>query len=256
MTTTSIPLRVHPEARLPRQGRVRTFLRKLRILGLKGIVLVLFNRLTGRVSLVRFRLPGLPHAAYLRLGAGDFREYWRVFEDQELAFDLDSPRVIVDAGSRAGLSAAWWASRYPMATIYAVEMERSNFAVLDLNSAPYLNIVPVRAAIAGQVGKISIPGAAYDHVGVNLSDTPDGEQFVAGVTVGRFLDHYYVDRADVLKLTVDQKLEDEIFEDGPNWLERVEALILGARHESARSKAATARFPVRWQRGGTLLYAR
>ncbi len=52
------------------------------------------------------------------------------------------PRVIVDAGGRAGLSAAWYASRYPGATIYAVEMERSNFAVLDLNSAPYLNIVP------------------------------------------------------------------------------------------------------------------
>ena len=245
MTTTSLHLRAPSEARTPRQGRLRTFIRKLRVLGLKGIGLMLLNRLTGRVSLTRFRLPGLPHATYLRVGAGDFREYWRVFEDQELAFDLSSPRVIVDAGSRAGLSAAWWASRYPMATIYAVEMERSNFAVLDLNAAPYLNIVPVRAAIAGAVGKLSIPSAAYGHVGVNLGDTPDGEQFVTGITVGRLLDHYYVERADVLKLTVDRDLEDEIFQDGANWQHRVEALVLGARDEEQVLQSATAQFPVR-----------
>jgi len=46
--------------------------------------------------------------------------------------------------------------------------------------------VPVRAAIAGQVGKLSIPSAAYGHVGVNLSDTPDGEQFVAVACGGNF----------------------------------------------------------------------
>ena len=86
--------------------------------------------------------------------------------------------------------------------------------------------------------------------------TPDGEQFVTGITVGRLLDHYYVERADVLKLTVDRDLEDEIFQDGANWQHRVEALVLGARDEEQVLQSATAQFPVRRQRGSTRLYAR
>ncbi|MGE0059801.1 MAG: hypothetical protein AB7P33_06330 [Dehalococcoidia bacterium] len=234
-----------------RPGGLRSAGRKLRVLGLRGIGLALLHRLTGRVSLTQLQLPGLPHPVYLRIGTRDFRDYWRAFEDQELAFDLRGPRVIVDGGSGAGFSALWFASRYPMATVYAIEMERSNFAVLDLNSAPYLNIVPARAAISGQMGKLIIPNPGRGHWGFRLTDAPEGGQTVTGITMGRLLDHYNLDRVDVLKLDIDMGLADEVFEDGSNWVHRVDTIVAAQRMNGEAFTAATAGFPVRWQRGST-----
>ncbi len=251
MTTTSIPLHSRPHADAERSGRLRTAGRKLRVLGLRGIGLALLHRLTGRVSLTQLQLPGLPHPVFLRIGTRDFRDYWRAFEDQELAFDLRGPRVIVDGGSGAGFSALWFASRYPMATVYAIEMERSNFAVLDLNSAPYLNIVPARAAISGHMGKLIIPNPGTGHWGFRLTDAPEGGQTVTGITMGRLLDHYNLELVDVLKLDIDEGLADEVFEDGPNWVHRVDTIVASEGIDGEAFAAATAAFPLRWQRGTT-----
>jgi hypothetical protein len=135
-------------------------------------------------------------------------------------------------------------------------MERANFAVLDLNSAPYLNIVPVRAAIAGQLGKLSIPSSDGGHVGVNLADTPDGEQFVTGITVSRLLDHYGAHSADLIRLTQDDRLTDEVLEDCPNWLQRVAAVALDADAGDNPLNPAATLFQSLQQRGRTRLYSR
>jgi FkbM family methyltransferase len=249
MTTTSIPIRIRPDVRLQRPGRLRTIWLKLRVLGFRGAGLHVLHRLTGRVSLARFNLPGLEHPAYLRIGTADFGDYWRTFIEGELEFDLRSPRVIIDGGSGGGLSALWFATRYPMATVYAIEMERANFAVLDLNSAPYLNIVPARAAISGQVGMLLIPKPGTGHWGFRLTDRPDGGQTVTGITVGRLLDHYNLDRVDILKLGIDEELAEEVFADAANWIDRVDAIIADEHEDTTALDLATPSFPVRWQRG-------
>lgn len=255
MTTTSLPLPTRPGPGLASPGRLHTFVRKLRFLGLRGTGLMLLHRLTGRVSLVRFQVKDLPHPLYLRIGTRDFRDYWRTFEDQELAFDYRPPRVILDGGSGAGLSAVWFATRFPMATVYAVEMERSNFAVLDLNSAPYLNIVPARAAVSGQVGKLLISEPQRGHLGFRLTDGPEGGQTVAGITVGRLLDHYNIEQLDLLKLTIDKDLADEVYADGENWSARVGAIVIDGE-EPASLQSLAAAFPVRAQRGHKRHFAR
>jgi FkbM family methyltransferase len=256
MTTTSIPLRVRPEPVYQSAGRFRTAWRRLRALGPRGCGLLFLHRVTGRIFLARFVLPGLEHPVHLRIGTNDFRDYWRTFVEGELDFDLGSPRVIVDGGSGAGLSTVWFASRYPMATVYALEMERSNFAVLDLNSAPYLNIVPARAAISGQVGMLLIANPGTGHWGFRLTDGPEGGQTVAGITLGRLFDHYGLDRVDVLKLGIEDSLAEEVFEDAANWIGRVDAIICSEQGDTPAAEAATAAFPVRSKRGGTRFFSR
>jgi FkbM family methyltransferase len=228
--------------------------RRLRLLGLRGCGLVVLHRLTGRVSLGRFQIAGLPHPVHLRIGTHDFRDFWRTFEEGDIDFDLGNPRVIVDAGAGSGVSAVWFAVRYPMATVYAVEMERANFAVLDLNTAPYLNIVPARAAIAGHVGKLIIAEPGKGHWGFQLTDGPEG-QAVTGITVGRLLDHYNCDHADVVKLSIDDALTEEVIEDAPNWLHRVDSLVIEDQAEMA-ADAILARFPVRQRLGRQRFYSR
>ena len=55
--------------------------------------------------------------------------------------------VIVDAGANIGLSALWFAARYPEAKIFAVEPDDANQAMLRRNASETPMIVPLHGAI-------------------------------------------------------------------------------------------------------------
>src|SRR5438477_2567010 len=55
--------------------------------------------------------------------------------------------IIIDAGANIGLSARWFATRYPHARVYAVEPDEANLLVLRRNSQGFPNINVVRGAL-------------------------------------------------------------------------------------------------------------
>jgi FkbM family methyltransferase len=64
--------------------------------------------------------------------------------------------IIVDCGANIGISAVWFANRFPNATVVAVEPEPRNFDLLERNTAAYPNIVPVRAAVSDRRAHVSL----------------------------------------------------------------------------------------------------
>ncbi len=65
--------------------------------------------------------------------------------------DLSEPGVIIDAGANIGTSSIFFARKYPGARIFAIEPETSNFTLLKKNTRKYRNIVPIKAAIWGNI---------------------------------------------------------------------------------------------------------
>jgi FkbM family methyltransferase len=64
--------------------------------------------------------------------------------------------VIVDAGANIGLSALWFAARYPEAKIYAVEPDDANKDMLTRNVAGNPMIVPLHGAIWDRPSRLKI----------------------------------------------------------------------------------------------------
>lgn len=92
------------------------------------------NRLTGK-------------HVFLRPGTADQEIYHGVFISREYDIDLGAPLFIVDAGAHIGLSSVFFASKYPNATVIAIEPEPSNFEILLTNVSNYTNIQPVQAGL-------------------------------------------------------------------------------------------------------------
>ncbi len=67
--------------------------------------------------------------------------------------EVVSPRVIVDAGGNIGLSAIYFATRFPEATVYTIEADPETFQRLKANTAQCNNIVPINAALTARDGE-------------------------------------------------------------------------------------------------------
>src|SRR5579883_1485462 len=90
--------------------------------------------LTRRVTTVSAPLKATGSRCWFRHRSSDLACLQKVLFKQEyrLPFDL-APRVIVDAGANIGAASLYFATRFPEATILALEPEQSNFQLLRKN---------------------------------------------------------------------------------------------------------------------------
>ena len=122
-----------------------------------------------RGELYDVRVPGLPCPVALRAGTSDARVLRQIFVEEELEFRLEGePQLIVDAGANIGLSSIYLATRYPTATIVALEIDTRNFAILNRNVRPYPSILPRCVGLwSGRTRlKVANPEAADVNAGV------------------------------------------------------------------------------------------
>src|SRR5436190_21998125 len=117
-------------------------LRKIRhyhsVLGLPGVMVFLFAKVSGMRPLFCKNLAGIRHPVYVRIGTTDLSVLKQVLVERQYDFSLPvTPKVIVDAGANIGLSAVFFANKYPAAVIFAIEPEESNFKVLEKNVSAY-----------------------------------------------------------------------------------------------------------------------
>ncbi len=74
-------------------------------------------------------------------------ESYRIDDD---VVDPAAVHTIIDCGANIGITALYFAARYPNARIYSVEPDPSNFAILKQNVASELRITPINAAVVGR----------------------------------------------------------------------------------------------------------
>jgi FkbM family methyltransferase len=206
------------------------------------------------------RIPNTRHSVAIRLGTTDVAAFEHVFIDHCYRFNLvEQPKIIVDAGANAGMSAAYFAINYPSATIIAVEPEPSNFAVLTQNALRFPSIVPVNAALWNQDNVVSTNDTKGGKWGARVEEY-DGGIAVRALTMTTLLREHKVDKVDILKMDV-EGAECEILESADAWIGQVQFLCseLHDRFRPGCSEAftsATAGFPVRWRQGELSCVAR
>ena len=148
--------------------------------------------------------------------------------DGELDFSIEgTPRFIIDAGANIGLASVRFAVRFPGATIVALEVDESNFRILELNTRPYPSILPRHLALWSGPALLSLsnPSGREDSVQVTATSPLTGRG-VPALGVIDILAEAGVERVDILKLDIEGAEVEVLSQGAEEWLGRVGVLVV------------------------------
>jgi FkbM family methyltransferase len=139
----------------------------------------------------------------LRIPSSDIPVFKQIFIDHAYDFRVETqPEVIVDAGANIGLASIYFANRYPYAKIIAVEPEQSNYELLEDNTAPYPNIIPVQAALWNTNEEINLvdPGLGKWGYMTALKESPENPpgkpcHTVMAMTMDRIMKNFGLEKS-------------------------------------------------------------
>src|SRR5437016_4311562 len=145
---------------------LRTFREYYSLFGGRGVWLAAQARFRRKCMEVAVVVPGVRHPVRVRLRTSDVSTFKQVLV--RAGYDCDfgrAPRVVVDAGANIGLTSVFYANKYPQAKILAIEPAKSNFRLLEANTAPYPQIIPVQAALWKEAEQLNIIDAGLGNWG-------------------------------------------------------------------------------------------
>ncbi len=208
-------------------------------------------------------IPGSSKTAFIRLGTTDVDAFEHVFINEEYGFSLQCPpKIIVDVGANIGLSAIYFARRFPEATIIALEPDPANFKMLEKNAERYPKIIPIHAALWNSDGSIEVYDSGRGSWGMRVKEHAPGPDTVRvpSITLNTLLDKHGISTVDLLKVDI-EGAECEVLQDAHAWIDRIGTMCieLHDRFREGCSEAferATVKFPVKWRRGELTCVAR
>jgi FkbM family methyltransferase len=187
--------------------------------------------------------------------------FYQVLVNHEYEFSPEKqPLTIIDAGANVGLSAIYFALRFPAARIIAVESEHSNFQLLCENVRPFDAIVPVHAALWSHDGELSVTDPGLGPLGYRVAAGERGIGSVRAVCMDRLMLDHGIDHLDILKIDI-EGAEREVFQSPGRWIERVGTIAaeLHDRYRPGCSRTffrATESFDWEWVKGENVFVAR
>ena len=161
---------------------------------------------------------------YLRPDTSDLDVYEEIFIKDEYGTELSNPTVIVDAGAHIGLASAAFASRYPDATIIALEPEPENYKVLQANARLYPNIHPVCAGLWNKRTHLHIQDTSVDTWSFRVVEDPSATG-IAAIDIFSLMQDFGLKRIDVLKIDIEGS-EVEVLKHSAPWIDSVDTLII------------------------------
>jgi FkbM family methyltransferase len=183
----------------------------------------------------------LKHPVYLRTKSTDrwvFREIfiWREYECLDW---LKTASLIIDCGANVGYSSAYFLSRFPGATVIALEPDSANFKLLQKNVAPYGNRCrTINAAVWPERASLAIDPTPYRGGGENarvVRLSADNEDQVSAITIPEVLGDSGFVRISLLKVDIERS-ELELFRaDSCAWLQQVDTVIIELHDEECEA---------------------
>lgn len=211
--------------------------------GWRGTAAYCMARMLGRKPVFAAQVAGLAHPVFVRLGSTDVSVMKQVLIEKHYDFPVTlKPKRIIDAGANIGLSAVYFANRFPDAQIVAIEPEKSNFDILQKNIAAYPNIKPMFAALWPIDDEIQLLDPGTGNHGFQTSSSskyPETRgQLTKAVCVGTILKERGWDSVDLLKVDIEGS-EKELFESCDSWIGSVQ-IIMAELHDNLRPGCSAA----------------
>jgi FkbM family methyltransferase len=198
------------------------------VFGIRGLLCACSNRLFGIPKEISVSPRGVKHPVHIRIRTSDVSLFNDLLLRQAYNIALPfTPRTIIDAGANVGMATLFYANKYPLARIVAVEPEPSNYAMLLKNVAAYPNVVPVNAALWNSDGNL--------HLGpIRIVPTDEGKWAfmvtetgirVRGVTMQTLMRETAIESIDLLKMDIESG-EIEAFANCADWMRGVKGIVI------------------------------
>jgi FkbM family methyltransferase len=206
---------------------------------------LLLKQLRFRSGLIAIKIPGL--AAPIHLRRQDLQIFWQIMVMQEndfqslpeasreLAFykqilSEGNKPVIVDCGGHIGLSAVWFASRFPDALVYSVEPDTANFQMLQQNTRAYSNIVPIQGGIWSRSCLLHISNPNSGSASFRLQEVPESASperaaVLQGYDLGDIVGREAANRLFLVKMDI-EGAEAEVFRRPADWMNSAAVMII------------------------------
>src|SRR5688572_3148969 len=146
--------------------------------------------------------------------------------DEVFRFLREDPKIIVDLGANIGLVSSWLLSRYPDATLVAVEPEQGNVAVLRENVSQFNGRARVVAACIGASSRRVQLVSGTGEWGYHMQEV-DGSAAAEGAEVVTMAQVLYQLPGDIDLLKCDiEGAEQELFDHCQDWIGRVRLALI------------------------------
>jgi FkbM family methyltransferase len=230
------------------ESRLRQLLKFIRVFGIAAGIRLWFSLLlqTNRKSgLIQLHLPTLPAPIHLR--EQDLPIFWQILVMKENDFESlpqaqrvrdtykkilseGNQPVIVDCGGHIGLSSVWFASRYPEAALYCIEPDKSNFALLQQNTATYPNVICLNGGVWNKSCHLEIQNPLGGSASFRLQETSapsdsSSSSVLRAYTVLEVLQRAEKNRLFLVKMDIEGG-EAQVFQDSAEWLKLTAVLII------------------------------
>ena len=157
----------------------------------------------------------------------DFPHAQRLMATYEAMLKEGRRPVILDCGGNIGLSAIWFAVKFPVARVLVVEPEPRNFELLLKNVAPYRNIIePLQGGIWSRGGRLAIrnPKAGASAFQMQAEVEP-GMESIRAFSIDDLLGIAESAEAFIVKLDIEGS-QRTLFEENTGWVGRCHLIIL------------------------------
>jgi len=164
----------------------------------------------------------------LRPKSTDFDTYEHVFvlNQYDIAVNFE-PKIIIDGGANIGMSAIYYALRYPNAKIISLEVSQENFELLKYNTRDFKNVRPVCKGVWNESGYLKIvnEGAGENAFMVERVDSPMAGTIPA-ISLHDVLQEENVEVLDIVKLDIEGAEKMVFASNYEAWLPKTRLLIV------------------------------
>jgi FkbM family methyltransferase len=182
-----------------------------------------------------------PRRMIVRKGTSDAAVFKQVFLQRQYDAEPETePKIIIDAGANVGYASIFFARKFPLSRIIAIEPEENNFTVLQKNVKNFPNIEILRAALWDKEEEINVVDRGYGEWGFMAEKSEGMRGAVPGITVDELMKKFALEEIDILKMDIEGS-EKEVFSGDCSWLSRTKMLIIEL-HERMRSGVNAAFF--------------
>ena len=164
----------------------------------------------------------------LRPGTTDYDTYEHVFVLKEYDFPIPfEPKLIVDGGANIGMSALYFARRFPQARIVSIEPDPANCALLQHNTRDYPQVESLQKGIWSKSGHLRIRDKMADANAFQVEWAAEAAaDTLEAISLEEILVRSGADVLDVVKLDI-EGAEKEVFRaEFETWLPKTRLLIV------------------------------
>lgn len=174
------------------------------------------------------KMQGLKHPFSLRPNPYDYATFEEVLlrKTYDLKFP-GTPQSIIDGGGNIGLTAIFFANRFPSATIVSIEPDTDNFKLLEANCIPYEKIFPVKAGVWSHSCHLKVVDTGQGNNAFTVEEvrasTPDT---IEAWSIGDIMKKQQWSTIDIVKLDIEGS-EKQVFQSNyESWLPKTKVLFV------------------------------